>query len=670
MKRLIAPELLLMAVAVSCSHSNGTSTGIAVVIQPSTVTMAPGQSMPFAATVSGTSDQSVTWSMAENVPNGAVTTDGVYTAPANQGIYHVVATSRADSSKSAIADVTVVVDDAGTPPIKTGPSPDASPAEVARVVPPDVKGWTQIQASADSRIIHVSSSQGSDSNDGLTEARPMKTLAKATALLRPGYPDWLLLKSGDVWTEALGTFSKIGGRSTGEPMVFSSYGTGARPQLRPAGKEDGLFGHINNAVSAHVFVIGLDFYDPRMDPASPSFQKGVASVPGIRWIDGGDDLLVEDCYFRFLSTGIIIQPTGATSPQNVRLRRNVVTDMYANQGHSQGFYLQGITNLLIEENIFDHNAWNDQAGVPADVFNHHLYIVNSNNMTIRGNLLLRDGSLNTKFTSLQKNGSVGAVIENNFIFESEIGISLKYQGTSAEPTDGSSFSGFNIRNNVLLQINRDNPTKRDIGWGIELRSLADSVISGNIFSDFSFTSNTCAIDLTGDTDASISSGITIQNNLAYRIHDQAFLIEPKSHWSNIKVVDNTICDPNLGAAMIAQHGSFASVSYANNTYSATGSKPFMIGTLTDGSNASGVTYDKWVSQSGETGSKTQTLTYPDPGRNLDTYVKTLSSSMTLDTFYTAIRTQSKANWHPEYMAATVNDYIRAGFALPAFSSSP
>lgn len=669
MKRQIAPELILIAVAVSCSHTNGADTGIAVAIQPPVVTMAPGESIPFVATVSGSSDVAVTWSVTEDVPNGGVTPTGVYTAPANQGTYHVVATSHADSSKSATADVTVVSGDAGAKPGPGAePSPDASPVQIAHVSQ-DGKGWTQIQASPDSRIIHVSSSQGSDSNDGLSEARPMKTLAKATALLRPGYPDWLLLKSGDVWTEALGTFSKVGGRSNEEPMVFSSYGTGARPQLRP-GKEDCIFGHINNNVSAHVFIIGLEFYDPRMDPSSSSFQKGLTSIPAIRWIDGGDDILVEDCYFRFLSTGIIIQPTSGPSPQNVRIRRNVISDMYANQGHAQGCYLQSITNLLIEENIFDHNAWNDQAGVPADVFNHHLYIVNSNNMTIRGNLLLRDGSLNTKFTSLQKNGSVGAVIENNFIFESEIGISLKYQGTGAEPTDGSSFSGYNIRNNVLLQVNRDNPTKRAIGWGLELRSLADSVISGNIFSDFSFTSNTCAIDLTGDDDTSVTSGITIQNNLAYRIHDQAFLIEPGSHWSNIKVLNNTIQDPNLGAAMVSHHGPFTSVSYSGNTYSATASKLFMVSALADGSNASGVTYDKWVTQSGETGSKTETMSYPDPGRNLDTYVKTLSSSMTLDTFYTAVRTQSKANWHPEYLAATVNDYIRAGFGLAAFSSSP
>jgi hypothetical protein len=54
----------------------------------------------------------VTWSVIELQNGGAISSTGVFTAPANAGTYHVVATSNADESKSATA--TVIVPAAGT----------------------------------------------------------------------------------------------------------------------------------------------------------------------------------------------------------------------------------------------------------------------------------------------------------------------------------------------------------------------------------------------------------------------------------------------------------------------------------------------------------------------------------------------------------------------------
>ena len=58
-------------------------------------------------------------------------------------------------------------------------------------------GWTNLAPSSDSRIIYVSSVLGADTNSGLSEASPKRTLAAAVSLLRDGYPDWLLLRRGD-----------------------------------------------------------------------------------------------------------------------------------------------------------------------------------------------------------------------------------------------------------------------------------------------------------------------------------------------------------------------------------------------------------------------------------------------------------------------------------------
>src|SRR5206468_3617554 len=68
-----------------------------------------GGTVAFSATVSGTTtgqSTGVTWSVQES-GGGTVNTSGRYTAPANAGSYHVVATSMADTSKSKSATVTV-----------------------------------------------------------------------------------------------------------------------------------------------------------------------------------------------------------------------------------------------------------------------------------------------------------------------------------------------------------------------------------------------------------------------------------------------------------------------------------------------------------------------------------------------------------------------------------
>jgi hypothetical protein len=63
-------------------------------------------SKTFTANVIGSNDQSVTWSVVEG-NGGSITNNGVYTAPATAGTFHVKATSTADSTRSATAAVVI-----------------------------------------------------------------------------------------------------------------------------------------------------------------------------------------------------------------------------------------------------------------------------------------------------------------------------------------------------------------------------------------------------------------------------------------------------------------------------------------------------------------------------------------------------------------------------------
>jgi hypothetical protein len=108
--------------------SNPTVPTVAVSVAPNPVSVAAGGAQQFSATVTGTSNTSVIWSAS----GGTISPTGMYGAGSNAGSYQVIATSVADSSKSAQATVAV-----------TGPPP---PPGTASSVTKDGITWTFSQA--------------------------------------------------------------------------------------------------------------------------------------------------------------------------------------------------------------------------------------------------------------------------------------------------------------------------------------------------------------------------------------------------------------------------------------------------------------------------------------------------------------------------------------------
>ncbi len=81
---------------------------VSVTISPDSVGIQRGGKWSFAASAIGSNNTAVTWGIQENSAGGTISDTGVYTAPAVDGVYHVVATAQADPNKSAIATVHVV----------------------------------------------------------------------------------------------------------------------------------------------------------------------------------------------------------------------------------------------------------------------------------------------------------------------------------------------------------------------------------------------------------------------------------------------------------------------------------------------------------------------------------------------------------------------------------
>ncbi|HYY69059.1 MAG TPA: hypothetical protein VE734_04955 [Terriglobales bacterium] len=90
-------------VFVALRGTSSATVPVAVSVSPGSASLLTGGTQQFTASVTGTSNTAVTWS----VTGGSISSAGLYTAPATAGTYTVKAVSAADTTKSASATVTV-----------------------------------------------------------------------------------------------------------------------------------------------------------------------------------------------------------------------------------------------------------------------------------------------------------------------------------------------------------------------------------------------------------------------------------------------------------------------------------------------------------------------------------------------------------------------------------
>jgi Galactose oxidase, central domain/Kelch motif len=114
--RLLGLLLLCLLWLGGCSSGSRSSQQISTVpsvapaitiqVTPTAPTLGPGTSQTFTAVVLGSTNTAVTWSVQE-AGGGAITPQGTYSAPATAGTFHVIATSQADTAKSAVVAVVI-----------------------------------------------------------------------------------------------------------------------------------------------------------------------------------------------------------------------------------------------------------------------------------------------------------------------------------------------------------------------------------------------------------------------------------------------------------------------------------------------------------------------------------------------------------------------------------
>ncbi len=101
------PAVVLLACGGFAPEQAVTSQAIGISIAPDRVTLAAGGQRQLTATVTGLAGARLDWSVAEGSGGGSVSGDGLYTAPASAGSYHVVANVAGHPEASATATVTI-----------------------------------------------------------------------------------------------------------------------------------------------------------------------------------------------------------------------------------------------------------------------------------------------------------------------------------------------------------------------------------------------------------------------------------------------------------------------------------------------------------------------------------------------------------------------------------
>jgi hypothetical protein len=355
------------------------------------------------------------------------------------------------------------------------------------------EGWTVIEPSVDTRFVFVSSSEGNDLNSGFTPSVPVKTLERAEELVREGYPDWILLKRGDQWSDGFGVWG-TSGRSAEERVVISSYGEGEERPRIVMRNEGFIAGRINDEVS-HVAIMGLEIVADR--------DAGDTSS-GIRWLSTGENLLIEDCLIDGFKDNVVVQAVGG-SFSGVAIRRNVIVDSWSASGHSQGIFVRGGDGVLIEENIIDHNGWNpDITGANASMFNQNVYLqTDTYGVEFHGNLTSRASAAGVQIRA-------GGNASQNLLYSNALGMRFGYDELEW-PSQAASGS---VIQNVVIGGELADPGLTGAGVGFWIERVDNTLVRDNIVANYVEGSVPRAFTLNG-----FAGDVVFDGNIAFDFVD-------------------------------------------------------------------------------------------------------------------------------------------------------
>lgn len=500
--------------------------------------------------------------------------------------------------------------------------------------------WTQFTPSSDTRLIFVSSSEGNDANNGLTPATPVKTLARAESLLRDGFPDWMLLKRGDIWNESFPFWTKSG-RSPNEKLVVGAYAEGSqRPQVRPLGHQAAIRNH-GNAEVRHVAFVGL-----HLEPLTRANDEGAS---GVSWLRRSTDILFEDLYVAGFQNNFSIQSISEAAPvRDIRVNGCVVVDSWNTSGHSQGLFAKALDGLVIENSVFASNGFNLERGAQPTIFNHNIYIQNGTRGVIVRNNIIADASSH----GLQLRP--GGVVEGNFFLSNPISLLL---GGGTNPDEGG-VEGEVIRNVIMHGRNLGESTPRS--FGIDLSNIREATVEDNIISMSVIGSNGNAITVGNSGEYGVSN-LSISRNYVVNWHGSVVISDaPAGHVRRNIFLDRNYIYRDLTAnggnssfnkPLVSVYESRGGLAISGNKYRYFGmhSRPFRVG-------SSNFSVESWAASVEPTGDF-RAVGQPPVGFDIDSFLLSVGRSGSVEEFVLAARSHSRQSVSAGISSASVYNWM-------------
>lgn len=559
-------------------------------------------------------------------------------------------------------------------------------------LPKDAAGWTVFKPSPDTRIMYVSTA-GNDSTGQIYSAStgvvgsnpfnpsgailPFRTYAAAFANTREAMPDWILFRRGDTFYETIGSNIRSG-RSASEPFVIGSYGDSGLSPLLKTGNVTGIrITRESRSAAAwqHIAVFGLNLYAHTRNPEDPEYVEadGTGGARGVLIATGGasgnrvNNIRIEGCKIGFFSNNITIQSNiGPGTISDIDIRRNIIHYSYATNAHSSGLGGGPASDVLVEENIFDHNGWliqsfnSTQAGGQATVHNHNIYFDGVTNNTVRSNIFSRASSIGTKLQGGEE--LYNLVVDNNLYIDGEIGVEScnNYTEGRGYPDKLYRVKSPVVSNNVFYNIGRSRPTNGSTSWDIWQQGWD----GGQVYSNLSLRNGDNGgiegiFAVIGDK----SRNSSYFDNVVYStgVHTTGVYYRPYSgdqtNITNLSIYQNYFAPVGATASLRNVLGTTLDISetaFTHNVYPTQAT--FRVGN-------EAYSLSQWLSNYEPTATFA-VRSFSDKDRTVETYMSRLGGAANLDAFISAAVAQDRYKWDTRYTAAVVNDYLRAGFDMP------
>jgi hypothetical protein len=501
----------------------------------------------------------------------------------------------------------------------------------------DAEGFTIFPSPVGARMVLVSASDGDDANDG-SAGSPVRTLSRAMSLVQNGSPSRILFKRGDVFpAPSIDAVIECGGRSPAAPMIIGAYGPVSLP--RPVLKQMLSLG---GKIQPNFLVLqSLDFYSDTRDPSLPGFDVAKDNPRqdfSVHMFTDGKYLWIEDCRSRFATNALDMQGQDEHF-HTLIVRRCQILDTYDPGGHSQGIFVNNFDNVLIEENVFDHNGWNDAVpGAVKTIFNHNMYLQHTakgedRHFIVRNNISARASSHGCQLRP-------GGLLENNLFLKNSL---------AAFVADTSSV----MRNNVVLDgdgIADDAPR----GQGLEFLNCPTVLAEGNIIAhkrDAKNNMSAMAYNPVVKDEPVVESHGEFRNNIVYDWAGTAF--DTASPSAALNFHGNLLQQQNQMLVELKQFES--GYVFKDNRYFSTAPRPFRMG-------EQALDLNGWCGKTGESNDQPG-VNFTDPARDITSYSASIHlPQTTLEGFLGAARQQRRGHWDDRLTADAVNAYIRTGFA--------